>query len=160
MVLVRADMHPVLQQALSYGYGETFGEDRVKSAFQTYLDVLDINPPHLKATNEVVGRFLDFLANERQPTDDENSGSEAEHDVVEVLGSSEEDADSMEQSITDKDSESADEIECSSDEDDMSPSFAGKAATSIPARRARRSATLVMCLFQPLLNFKMRSQDS
>ena len=56
------------------GYGETFGEDRVKSAFQTYLDVLDINPPHLKATNEVVGRFLDFLANERQPTDDENSG--------------------------------------------------------------------------------------
>ena len=56
------------------GYGETFGEDRVKSAFQTYLDVLDINPPQLKATNEVVGKFLDFLANERQPTDDENSG--------------------------------------------------------------------------------------
>ena len=56
------------------GYGETSGEDRVKSAFQTYLDVLDINPPQLKATNEVVGKFLDFLANERQPTDDENSG--------------------------------------------------------------------------------------
>ncbi len=56
------------------GYGETFGEDRVKSAFQSYLDILDINPPQLKATNEVVGKFLDFLANERQPTDDENSG--------------------------------------------------------------------------------------
>jgi len=43
-----------------------------------------------------------------------------------------------------QDSESADEIECSSDEDDMSPGFAGTAATSNSARRARRSATLVM----------------
>lgn len=56
------------------GYGETYGEDQVTSAFQTYLDVLDINPPQLKATNEVIGKFLDFLADERQPTDDENSG--------------------------------------------------------------------------------------
>ncbi len=89
-------MHPVVQQALSYGersichawfacdspestqrvegYGETYGEDRVKSAFQTYLDILDLNPSQLKATNEVVGDYLDFLTNERQPTDDENSG--------------------------------------------------------------------------------------
>ncbi|KAA6428957.1 MAG: ATP-dependent DNA helicase Q-like 1-like, partial [Trebouxia sp. A1-2] len=122
-------------------YGETYGEDQVTSAFQTYLDVLDINPPQLKATNEVIGKFLDFLADERQPTDDENSGSEAEHDVVEVRSSPEEDADSMEQSTTDQDRESPDEVECSSDEDDMSPSIAGTAATSI-SRRARQSATL------------------
>jgi len=56
------------------GYGETFGEDRVKSAFQTHLDSLDLNPSHLKATNEDVGDFLDFLTKKRQPTDDENSG--------------------------------------------------------------------------------------
>ncbi len=43
-----------------------------------------------------------------------------------------------------QDSESADEIECSSDEDDMSPGFAGTAATSMSARRARQRATLVM----------------
>ncbi len=43
-----------------------------------------------------------------------------------------------------QDSESADEIECSSDEDDMSPGFAGTAATSMSARTARQRATLVM----------------
>ena len=51
-----------------------------------------------------------------------------------------------------QDSQSADEIECSSDEDDMSPGFAGTAATSMSARGARQRTTLVMRLSQPLLN--------
>ncbi len=72
-VILRLPISPHSTQRV-VGYGETFGGDRVKSAFQTYLDVLDINPPQLKATNEDVGKFLDFLAEERQPTDDENSG--------------------------------------------------------------------------------------
>ena len=215
------------------GYGETYGENHVLSAFQNYLDYKDLNASQLKVKNGDVSDFIDFLTNQTQPSDDEDSGepvpaqhelfllpvleflqstvisvghqqncthatgcrtscrhldhdhltkylyvftassrSEAEHDVVEVLASSEEEANSMEQSVTDQvgpcpstlahyfdrtqhqhtkavpaamqlatllqDSESTEEIECSSDDEGVSPGF-------LPSATNGRTATLVSC---------------
>ena len=90
-------MHPIVERLLSYGegpssavyccsstrlspscvvegYGETYGEEHVVSAFQSYLDHHDLDASKLKATNDHINEFLDFLTGQRQPSDDEASG--------------------------------------------------------------------------------------
>ena len=56
------------------GYGETHGEDKVLSDFQKYLAWKEISPSKLKATNEHISEFLDYVTGQRQPSDDEDSG--------------------------------------------------------------------------------------
>lgn len=58
------------------GYGETYGEEHVMTAFQLYLDFQDLNAAQLKSTNKHVNGFLDFLTGQRQPSDDEASGAQ------------------------------------------------------------------------------------
>lgn len=44
------------------------------SAFQNYLDYKDLNASQLKVKNGDISDFIDFLTNQKQPSDDEDSG--------------------------------------------------------------------------------------
>ena len=66
-----------MRETRTAGYGETHGEDKVLSDFQNYLAYKEVNPSKLKATNENINEFLDFVTGQRQPSDDEDSGESA-----------------------------------------------------------------------------------
>lgn len=117
------NFHPIVKHILSCGYNETHGEDKVLADFERYCDYLDVSAAKLKPTNQQMSDFLDFITGYMQPSDDDDNSvsSVGQHDIVEVLSSSEEGAASMDQDFSEQDSDSADEIECSSEEGAVSP---------------------------------------